>query len=206
MQDFARALLAFTLLAVTACQSPQPEIRSSLTSTAQLTTRAPVDIALLPVQDATDTKALATLMPRMRDEAARGLVARAYSPLAFPLIDRALPVEATTGGLRAVDPAYQKTLSNRWNEDAILGIRVTRFETSALQSTGWVQFAADVLLTDSKNGDTLWAGPVEGRVKSGGLGPAPLDPTERLRDASAQVVKEILLLMPSRPMVPATAR
>jgi hypothetical protein len=160
----------------------------------------PVDVAVMPIEDATPGNAAEPVLGEIRDSVAAQLVTRLYSPIALAAIDRATPRDASSAGRThsVVDPAWLATVAGRYQEDAVLGIRITRWDKSSLMANAKVRFAADLTMIGSRDRKILWSGSVEGEVKAGGRGPAPLDGRERELSAGRQFAEQVIALLPKR--------
>lgn len=189
--------IVFPVLLLAACQAPEPKVFSSLQAETDLYSLSPVDVAVLPVEDATPEQGAGHVLEGLRYEIAKALVSRKYTPLDNGKVDEALQ-EAGASGLSVVDAAWLRTLGGRFGEDATLAVRITRWDQSALMAYATVEFAIDVSMMAPGHADPLWSGELNGRVKSGGTGPAPLKRPERERAAASEVAAELIRLLPMR--------
>lgn len=91
-------------------------------------------------------------LPEIRRIAYKELVRRRYSPLSLDFVDRAYlgkpgPTEASYGEIR-----------ERCGADALLGIRVTRWDASGIAADRVFSIGAEAYLVDTKTGETIWQG------------------------------------------------
>jgi hypothetical protein len=188
------------LLLTAACEAPLPPVHSSMITSVELIATNPVDVAVMPIEDATAGGAAQLVLDEVRQEIAAQLVGRLYSPIAIAAIDRATPRDASSAGRThsVVDTAWLATVTGRYGEDAVLGLRITRWDKSSMMVNARVRFAVDATMLGSRDRKILWSGSVEGEVKAGGTGPAPLDPRERELAAGRQLAEQVILLLPKR--------
>lgn len=195
----SRHFVVLAVLALPACQSISPHVTSTLVSTSELLNQKPSDIAILPIEDATLDGRIRPWRATLRDALALGLVSRLYAPLNTDKVDAVLQAEATTPrNGTAVDAGYLTGLAGKFGEDALLAVRFTRWDESSLMLNARLRFACDLTMVHARSGRTLWSGGIEGDVKSGGYGPAPLSPEARAEDAARQVALEIAGRLPKR--------
>lgn len=186
---------AMGAVVLTACRTPQARVYPSLVATPELAATSPADIAVMPVVDATPDHVAGHILEPLRDEVARALVSRLYTPLANDKVDAALRKKAAAS---AADASAPSSTGAGFGEDATLSIRITRWDQSALMARAWASFTVDVALVSSTTGATLWSGSVRGDVKAGGEGPAPLDRASRERSAAAEVARALIGRLPKR--------
>jgi hypothetical protein len=198
MRHLAAVVLPVALAVLGGCQSEPARIQPALHASPRLLAASPADIAVLPVEDATPDRRAEPVLVTMREANNQELVERRYSPLAAGRVDAALGTGGSNRRGGVIDAAWLGSLAGKAQEDALLGIRVTRWDTSSLMANARVRFAADVTMIDSKTKETLWSGNVDGDVKAGGDGAAPLDPAERARDAARRFGHELIQLLPRR--------
>jgi len=194
-----RHLVVLALIALPACQSISPHVTSTLVSTPDLLNQKPADVAILPIEDATPDGRIRPWRATLREALAQGLVSRLYSPLSCDRVDAVLRSEdAAPRNGTAIDAGYLKSLTGKFGEEALLAVRFTRWDESSLMSNARLRFACDLTMVHTQSGRTLWSGGLEGEVKSGGYGPAPLSPEARAEDAARQVAIEIAGRLPKR--------
>ena len=177
------AALVLPLLAFAACQSAPPiELRSGLRLAPAFDALNPSDIAILPIQDGTPERSFSPYAREMRRRMAQTLVERLYSPLGPDHVDRILAESAATI-TAPVDQTQLAMVAGRFQADAVLGVQVSRWDTSRIDQTDQVDFSAEVLMLASGSKEVLWTGRVEGRVKAGGAGPAPIGHEAKIQSA-----------------------
>lgn len=176
------SLIVLTFFALSACRSAPPVImQNGLTATPSLAARLPVDIAVLPIQDDTPAQTLAPFAEELRSDIASALARRLYSPLAPAHVDSRVDASALRGG-SIVDAGFVQGWSGRFDEDAVLGVRITRWDERTMMHDARVDFGAEVMMVGS-DGAVLWSGRADGSVKAGGSGPAPIPRRQRSRSA-----------------------
>jgi hypothetical protein len=195
-----RPLLACVLLGfVAACQSEPPlRVAAALRASPELGTERPIDIALLPVEDATVARSFGVLELRLRQALVKQLADRLYSPLAPEHVDRRLRETGKLATGSPVDPSWLGGVRGSFEEDAVLGVRITHWDVSKIMETRRVQFAVEVLMLGAKSGATLWSGRMEGSAKAGGEGPAPLGREQRIESAVDVVADALSAELPPR--------
>ncbi len=182
-------------LALTACQSAPPVVlKSGLEVTAALAALRPIDVAILPVEDATADKVVAPYLSGLRKKVSEALIVQRYSPLALDAVDRGL---GKAGG-SPVDPAFLAQIAGRLGDNAVLGIRITRWDAAKIMQNGRVDFSAEVLMIGSKDKDVLWRGMVSGSVKAGGSGPSPLGESRRFESCAELFAQYLIAELPER--------
>ncbi len=195
----AKAPSVLLLLVAAACQTPAGGVFSSLETSSELLSTNPADIAVLPVEDATADGSARVVTDALREEIARALVQRYYAPLAPAMVDDVLAGElAAPAAVSVLDASWLESVGGRFGEDAVLAVRITRWDASSLMATGVVRFAAELTMKAPAQPEALWSGGVHGEVKAGGSGPAPRDRTGRLRAAATEVAGELIRRLPRR--------
>jgi len=191
------AFALFLVIGLTACQSRPPvELSPSLVASPDLSSRSPVNVAVLPVEDATPGQVLEPYLGQLRDDIAFALGRRLYSPLAISMVDAKISPQQVGAG-STVDAAFVKGFAGECEEDAILGVRMTRWDERSIMDDGRVSFAAEVLML-ATDGARLWSGRVDGSVKAGGDGPAPLARQARSRSAISVFAQALIEQLPKR--------
>lgn len=184
------ALALFVLFA--ACKAPPPLTTTpSFQTSPTLAARNPADIAVLPVEDGTATRAATPYLADMRQVLLRQLPQRRYSPLAARAVDAAVYDLRPGAGETVLTPSYLKRVAGRSSEDALLAVRVDEWNENRLMSERVVgfQFSAVLVGTD---GERLWNGTLRGEAKAGGLGAAPRDRDGMARSCAELALKELL--------------
>ncbi len=186
-------------LALAACETAPPRVFSSLEASTELFAVNPADVAVLPIEDATPDGTAADVRTVMREEIAKALVLRQYTPLAPAKVDEVLSGQTPAPpAVSVVDAAWLRSVQGKFGEDATLGVRVTRWDRSSLMSSGHVRFAAEVTMVSTRAKSPLWSGVLEGEVKAGGSGPAPRDRAGRARSAAVEFAAELVRSLPRR--------
>lgn len=194
-----RIVIPGLALALTACQAKPPQLYPSLEASTELLAANPSDIAVLPVEDATEERTAKAMLGLIRTEIALALVQRMYSPLAPAAVDEVLAAQPTAAPTTSVvDAAWLHSVGGKFGEDATLALRITQWDATSLMATGRVRFAVDVSLMAPGGTSPLWGGELRGEVKAGGEGPAPRDRAGRSRAAAVQFAAELIRLMPRR--------
>lgn len=200
MRSFVPILLAGLTALLSGCQSEPPvRMAASLRVAPELLTLRPADIAILPIEDGTLTRSFGPLEGRMRAALVKQLAERLYSPLDPSHVDRRLRDTGRLATGSPVDGTWLGSVRGSFGEDAVLGVRITQWDVSKIMDTRRVQFSAELLMLGSQTGATLWSGRVEGSVKAGGDGPAPLGREQRIESAADVVAGAIAPGLPNRP-------
>ncbi|MHC5064668.1 MAG: GNA1162 family protein [Planctomycetota bacterium] len=192
----------FTLLLfLTACQGVPPVVlNSSLRVRPELDELRPVDIAVLPIEDATPAKTATPHLEVIRSQVAQALVQRHYSPLSQAMVDQRMRETGAGPGPSVVDASYQRSMLGRFGEDAVLGLTVVDWDESTLMKNSRVNFTARVSLMHSASRQILWAGDVDGSVKAGGDGVAPRRRPDRASAAAKTFAEAVIETLPIRRM------
>ncbi|MBK8978901.1 MAG: hypothetical protein IPM29_23625 [Planctomycetes bacterium] len=201
----ALAIVVSTLsLALSGCQTGQPaQIRASIQVAPLFQSRAPADLAILPVEDATPERGFAELEPLFRDELSRQLAQRLYTPLAPGYVNDVLAQGGTADRGSPTEVAWLTTLRSRFQEDAILGLRVTRWDvTDLMLSKPKVEFAIELLMLDTETGAELCFGSFEGSLKPGGQGAAEIGRASRTRQSIETLAALLAQQIPERRVRP----
>ena len=197
-----RRVGAIALLFVSACQTAPP-VNVDAKFTAAPALSAPDDrktavVAVLPVEDGTPNAGAARLLVMMRQELERQLIDRLYSPLTSQTVDAALrgagkPV--ATESLLA--PANLQKMAGHAHEDAVFALRIVRWDDSRIATTHRVNFQFEAAMM-GRDGVPLWNGTIQGDVKAGGAGAAPLDNDGKARSCASLAITEMLQRLPRR--------
>jgi len=191
------SVLLFSLL-VASCQTPDPvTIVPSLSAHPALAVRNPADIAVLPIEDATLDRGFGKLRESMRQALMTKLTERLYSPLSDRVVDAALSSELPMGGETVLTPSYLRRVAGRSTEDALLAVRIDRWDETPLLTDKKVRFQLQVAMVAS-DGEVLWSGGFGGEVKAGGLSAAPRDRELMARSCAELVASELLQNLPQR--------
>ncbi len=187
------------ILLLAACQTTPPvTLHSSLRVRPELDELKPADIAILPIEDATSSKVVTSHLDAMRAHLAAALIQRHYSPLSQNLIDLRLRETGAGNGSSPVDAAHQRSVAGRFGEDALLGITITTWDESALMTDATVAFTVRVSLLHSATSQVLWSGIIDGIVRAGGEGVAPLRRADRASSAVKVFIDALVGELPER--------
>lgn len=189
----------FALLALlAACQVPNPVVvQPAFTTASALLERNPTDIAVLPVEDGTQDHQVARLCEAMRQVVERGLVDRLYTPLKTRIVDASMGRDEPAKAETNLSPSYLKRVAGKAQEDAVLAVRIDRWDESQMLVDDRVRFQVSAALAGS-DGLLLWQGNLSGTVKAGGEGAAPRDREAMARSCAELAMTELLKHLPQR--------
>jgi hypothetical protein len=190
------AVLGLSLLA--ACQTPEPiKVTGNFTSAPALAARSPSDIAVLPVENGTADGAVQRHLVFLRQEIMRQLPDRLYAPLTATSVDAALRGAAGVPSGSMLVPATLQAMAKQAPGDGVLAVRVGRWDEARLLADRYLVFQFQAVLM-AGDGTQMWSGTIDGEVKAGGAGPAPLDRDGMARSCGELAVREMLLQLPLR--------
>ncbi len=199
-----RGLAATACLFAAACQAVEPAmVDSTLAPTPALAAARPADVAVLAIEDGTPDSAAARHLMFLRQELMRQLPDRLYSPVTAFTIDSALaskvaPREASAKAAESIlAPAVLRTYVGHCGEDAVLAVRVDRWDESRLLIDKRLRFEIQAALMSVK-GEQLWSGTLRGEIKAGGAGAAPRDKDGMARSCATLAIGELLQRLPQR--------
>ena len=141
-------------IVVSACQSTNKPPRGADNETlvtGRLAEANPLDVVVLPIENATDRTELPLHV--LRAELQEGLVRLRYSPLALEYVDA-----------RVAEAGYEP---GSMEEQAVFRVVLTGWEDSMLAKAGRVTIQADVHLLDAQAGtagEPLWGGSVQREI------------------------------------------
>ena len=185
------------ILLLAGCKTPNPvEVDATFLTATDFGSRSPSIVSLLPIEDGTRDGGAARHLTFMRQEINRMLPERLYSPTRQTWVDGSVR-SAAPAGESIVTPDALASFARAGKDDAILAVRVAKWDESQLMSTRKVsfEFEAAMVASDAK---TLWSGTIQGRVKAGGAGAAPLGRDAMARSCMELAVYELLLQLPER--------
>lgn len=192
---------SFTLLAVAAaltlagCQTPEPmQVEATFAPTPGLVEVRPAHIAVLPIENGTPDGAIARHLTYLRQEVERQLVDRHYTALDSSYVDAIGPMPA---GESLLTPATLAKVAGRDVEEAVLAVRVQRWDESRLLTDHTVAFQFDAVMAGRK-GEVLWNGSMQGVIKAGGSGAAPREPDRAAQSCIHLAVEQMLQRLPMR--------
>ena len=187
-----RLVAVVVVLVLAACQSSNPvSVKPSFTKSPALSVRNPGDIAVLPVEDGTNGGAAMRHLPFLREVLQRRLPDRFYSPLTTQVVDAAVGSEVRHQGETSLTPAYLRRIAGKASEDALLAVRIDRWDESTLLVDKRLRFQMQAALV-ANDGEVLWSGTLVGEAKAGGMGAAPRDRDAMARSAGELAVIELL--------------
>lgn len=197
---FARARRRATfplLLLAAACASPRPvAVNANFVSAPAFTARTTTQIAVLPVEDGTADGSVQRLLVFLRQELMRQLPGRLYAPLTATTVDAALSgVPKPAPGESIIVPATLQKLAGHASEDAVLALRVDRWDESRLPVDRKLSFQFQATLVGS-DGVQLWGGSLQGEIKAGGADAAPRDRDGMARSCADIAIQQLMLELP----------
>jgi len=185
------------LLLLAGCKTPNPvDVDATFVTTSEFTSRSPSILSLLPIEDGTKQGDAARHLTYMRQEINRQLPDRLYAPTRQTWVDASLR-GAVPAGESILTPATLASLAQAGKDDAVLAVRIAEWDESALMSTRKVHFQFEAAMVAS-DGTPLWSGSIQGNVKAGGAGAAPLGRDASARSCVELAVHELLLRLPDR--------
>jgi len=192
-----RSLLAtLTLFGLVGCAAaPLVQFRRDLRP--ELLQQNPNDIAVLKVEDASEGHKAGAVLEYMRAEIEKALIKRKYAPLMSVTVDAHIRDAVAPGG-SIIEATYLKTVAKKASEDAILAVRIKRWDEGSLLENNRVAFDAEIVLFGSSVGKVLWSLDLWGVVVAGGGQAASQDPAKRAEEAALEFVKKVLGHLPKR--------
>lgn len=197
LRGMRSSLWGAALLLFAGCQTPDPvRVDANFVPSAALAAQSPAVVAVLPVEDGTGGTALDDrLCTYIRQQIERQLVDRKYSPLRSGYVDAAGAVPA---GESMLTPATLAKVAGRAGEDAVLAVRVGRWDESTLLKDRRLRFQFEAVMIGRDGTEPMWSGSIQGEVKAGGAGAAPLGRDATARSCADLAVREMLLRLPVR--------
>jgi hypothetical protein len=197
----AHGLVRFTaacgVLLLAGCQTPNPvDVDSTFVTAKEFGLRSPSIVSLLPIEDGTKGGSVDRHLTYMRQEINRQLPERLFTPTRQTWVDASMR-GAAPAGESIVTPEALAAYARTGKDDAVLAVRVSKWDESLLMTTRKVSFRLDAAMVAS-DAAPLWSGSIEGRVKAGGAGAAPLGRDAMARSCVELAVRELLLQLPSR--------
>ncbi len=175
-----------------ACETRPPMLTTpSFVTSPALAVRNPSDIAVLPLEDGTSDQGVSRHLELMRQILMRQLPNRLYSPLTAQAVDAAIRDEHRSGSETILTPAYLKRVAGKAREDAVMAVRIDRWDESSLLLDKRVRFQIQAALM-AADGELLWNGTLVGEAKAGGAGAAPLDKEGMARSCAELAMVELL--------------
>lgn len=178
------ALTAACVLWAGACaQVPPRQGGNTIASEhARIETVAPVDIAVLPVENTTSSKKIP--VKALRDALESSLVTRRYTPLSTEYVDR-----------EVVDAAFRP---GSLREDATLHVTIEGWDDALWASNSAIVLKVRARIDDSKGSGELWSARLEQRFDLGrerDRYPTE-EPLQRL--LCSRIAEELLAALPAR--------
>jgi hypothetical protein len=197
---FSVPCLAIGLLSIAAgCQTVEPVTvyQSFKTNAGALATQSPSQIAVLPIENGTGDPAIDRHLLFFRQELIRELPLRYYSGVQQTWVDASLRElnRVTPAAASLLDPAWLAKVAAAVPEEAVLAVRLDRWDESLLLVDRRIDFQLQAALV-GKDGTQLWYGTLSGKVKAGGAGAAPRDREYMVRSCIELVVSELFLQLP----------
>lgn len=188
----ASSIVAVTVLVASGCTQLPHRAGSATVSSenARIEDVGPVDVAVLPVENATGTKKKLPVKP-LREALEAALVGRRYTPLATEYVDR-----------ETVDASFKP---GSLREDATLHVAIEGWDDTLWSSNSAVVVRVRAHIDDSKGSGELWSARLERRFDLGR--DRDRFPTEEplLRLLCTRIADELLAALPARPAKPGRA-
>lgn len=185
--QFALTVAAVSLLSLAACNTTRstqsvPGVGVTTTVDPALATKAPVDIAILPIANLTGGEAP---VDDLRVAFQRGLVVRNYSPLAFGYVDRNITEASYTPGAA--------------QEQGVLSIELQRWDTRLWETHHTIEVTMRARLLDATSGgNELWKAEASRRYEFGAAFDRLPTDSARLKLACETIAAEFLERLPPR--------
>lgn len=197
-----RFVIALGCLLAAACQTGAPvTVFQNFTTSPRMAATPPSQIAVLPVEDGTPGGAASRHLTFLRQEINRQLVLRKYSPLNAPYVDSQLHAarDAAAGSASGsnLDPTYLRAVAGQIDSEAVLAVRLDRWDEGQLLVTRRIDFQMQAALI-GRDGQQLWFGTLNGQIKAGGAGASPRDREYMARSCAEIAVHELALRLPMR--------
>lgn len=190
--SFRTAFVLALACAATACtnmgQRRGRDVEASAST--RLETETTIDVAVLPIENASGKKSLPA--KELRGAFERALVQRRYSPLATEYVDAQI-----------VDAAFKP---GSVKEDAQLVVSVDAWDDSLWTTHSAVTLKIRARLVDSRGGADLWKGTLEKRIEIGADRESYSTEAPLRAKLCQQIASEVLAALPARTPTPGRAR
>jgi hypothetical protein len=188
-----KRIASFAVVALlVGCETRPPMLTTpSFVTSPLLAVRNPADIAVLSIEDGTMDHAVARHLELMRQVLMRALPERLYSPLSPAVVDAAIGGENRGANETVLTPGYLRRVAGKSSEDALLAVRVDRWDESSLLTDKRIRFQIQAAMCAS-DGELLWSGTLAGEVKAGGAGATPLDKETMARSCAELAMLDLL--------------
>ena len=196
MNIVGRHLAFLTLLGFAAC-AVSPPVHWRIDRDAQLLDKKLVNVAVLKVEDATAGRKAGAVLDYIRAEIEKGLITRDYTPLNSVVVDANIRGAVAPGG-SIVEAGYLKTLATKVSEDAILAVRIKRWDDNTLLLNNRIAFDAEIVFFGTSAARILWSLDLWGEVLAGGGKAAPQDPARRAEACVLEFGNAVLARLPKR--------
>lgn len=184
-----RTLVLLPLL-LAACQTTDPVVvQPSFQTLPAMSTHNPTDVAVLAFEDGTQDREVARLFEQMREALERQLVGRKYTPLNTAYVDARFD-RRPEAGETVLSPAWLKKVAGSAKEDAVLVVRIDRWDDSSLLVDNKLRFQLEAAMA-AADGQLLWHGSLSGAIKAGGVGAAPRDREAMARSCAELAMEEL---------------
>lgn len=190
------SVVTLGILVLAGCQTINPvSVAANFVTTPEFATNCPTAVAVLPIEDGSEGGTAARHLTFIRQEVNLQLVReRKFSATTEKWVDASL-MGANTGSESILTPARLTALAKASRDDAVLAVRIEKWDESSLMADRFVTFEISAAMVTS-DGIQLWSGSINGRVKAGGIGASPLGRDASARSCAELAVRELLLHLP----------
>lgn len=198
LRTLVGCVAACGILMVAGCRTVNPvTVNASFVASPDFAENCPTVISVLPIEDGTEAGSAGRHLTFMRQEVNRQLVRmRGYSATTENWVDASM-AGAAPSGESILAPASLTSLAQAGKDDAVLAVRVERWDETTLLADRRVRFEFRAAMV-AKDGKQLWSGSMSGRVKAGGVGASPLGRNASARSCAELAVAELLMRLPVR--------
>ena len=198
---FSVVTLVVAVVSLGGCaNTPAVIVEGNTQSAPALLADRPVDVAVLPVDDATIIEGRRRRkidLDMLRKDVADALPGKGYSPIGLEFVDSRLAGQLDTIRGHVAEASTAASIQGVVDEDAYLGVKLLQWDDSRLASRGRLKFRAEVLLTSSSDGERLWWGTIRGDLRAGGeSGVVPTNTADKLASVSEMFGQVLLASLP----------